>query len=164
MRSGHDVIRLDLADDKTARAVLALQRAAYAVEAALIGSDGIPALTETLDQLRGRDESWLGVFDPLGLSGALAWCELDDGTVEISGLVVAPRAFRQGIGTSLLDALDEAFPDRRMVVSTGSANAPAMGLYRRRGFSPIREREAAPGLLVTELERHAGAPARGETS
>lgn len=156
MRSGLDVVPLDLADDRTARSVLALQRAAYAVEAALIGSDGIPALTESLEQLRGRDESWLGLFDSLGLSGALAWCELDDGTVEICGLVVAPRAFRQGIGTSLLDALDEAFPGRPMVVSTGSANAPAIGLYRRRGFSPVREREAAPGLFVTELERQAG--------
>ncbi len=42
-----------------------------------------------------------------------------------------------------------------MVVSTGSANEPALALYRRRGFRPIREREAAPGLRVTELARPA---------
>jgi ribosomal protein S18 acetylase RimI-like enzyme len=40
-----------------------------------------------------------------------------------------------------------------MIVSTGSANEPAITLYRRRGFQPVRQREAAPGLFVTELER-----------
>lgn len=145
--------RLDLSNDETARALLALQREAYAVEAALIGSDGIPALTETLDGLRRAGESWLGAFDLPGLSGAIAWRELDDGTVDICRLVVAPRAFRQGIASSLLDALDQTFPARPMVVSTGSANEPAIALYRRRGFSPVCDREAAPGLFVTELER-----------
>ena len=153
MTSTHDVRRLDLSDDETAPAVLALQRAAYAVEAALIGSDGIPALAETLDQLRIAGESWLGSFDAAGLNGAVAWRVLADGTVDICRLVVAPRAFRRGVASSLLDALDEVLPARSMIVSTGSRNQPALALYRRRGFSPIGEREAAPGLLVTELER-----------
>jgi hypothetical protein len=42
----------DLDDDATARQVLALQREAYAVEAALIGSDGIPVMTEAFEELR----------------------------------------------------------------------------------------------------------------
>ena len=35
-----------------ARAVLDLQRESYAIEAALIGDDRIPQLTETLEELR----------------------------------------------------------------------------------------------------------------
>jgi hypothetical protein len=42
---------LDLGDDEAATAVLALQRPAYAVEASTIGSDGIPALTGTVEDL-----------------------------------------------------------------------------------------------------------------
>jgi ribosomal protein S18 acetylase RimI-like enzyme len=153
--SGHAIRPLDLSDDETARAVLALQRAAYAVEAELIGSDGIPALTETLERLRAAGESWLGALDAETgrLAGAGAWRELDDGTVDIGRLVVAPEAFRRGIATALLNALDSAFPGRSMVVSTGRTNEPAIALYRRRGFRPVRDREAAPGLWITELER-----------
>ena len=151
---GHRPATLDLAaDDGLARDVLRLQRAAYAVEAARIGSDGIPALTETLEALRDAGEAWLGCHDRAGLVGAVAWQVLDDGTVDICRLVVAPRAFRVGVATALLDDLDGRYPGRRMVVSTGSANEPALGLYRRRGFVAVREREAAPGLMVTELVR-----------
>lgn len=140
-------------DDAIARDVLALQRAAYAVEAALIGSDGIPALTETLEHLRGAGETWLGAFDAAGLCGAIAWQQLDDDTIDICRLVVAPRAFRGGVATALLDELDRRHPAAPMIVSTGSANAPALELYRRRGFREVRQREAAPGLMVTELAR-----------
>jgi ribosomal protein S18 acetylase RimI-like enzyme len=149
-----ELLPVDL-DDEIARDVLALQRAAYAVEAALIGSDGIPALTETLDQLREAGETWLGCLDAEGLSGAVAWQRLDDGTIDICRLVVAPRAFRGGVATALLDELDRRHPGLPMIVSTGTANEPALNLYRRRGFGQVRQREAAPGLLVTELARPA---------
>ena len=43
--------RLDLSDPDTLRRLWDLQRASYAVEAELIGFDGIPALHESLDDL-----------------------------------------------------------------------------------------------------------------
>ena len=49
-----DPSRLDPADPAVAQALVALQRAAYAVEAGLIGSDAIPALRETADSWRPR--------------------------------------------------------------------------------------------------------------
>jgi ribosomal protein S18 acetylase RimI-like enzyme len=146
-------VPLDLADDATAREVLAIQRDAYTVEAALIGSDAIPALTETLDELRAAPEDWLGVADDDGLAGAVSWRELGDGTVDIHRLVVAPRAFRRGVASALLDELDRRFPNRPMVVSTGRANEPALRLYARRGFTVLREREVVPGLVIAELGR-----------
>ena len=151
----NQTVALDLADEAIARSVLDLQRAAYAVEAALIGSDGIPQLTETIDELRAADESWLGVSDAHGLAGAVSWREQPDGTVDIHRLVVAPRAFRRGVATTLLDALDGRYPDRPMVVSTGRDNAPARELYRRRGFVLLGEREVVAGLWIAELGRPA---------
>ena len=144
---------LDLDDESVARSVLALQRESYAVEAGLIGSDGIPQLTETLEELRAAGLEWLGVFDDTGLSGAVCWAVLPEGTVDIHRLVVAPRAFRRGVASALLDALDGRYPDRPMLVSTGRENQPARELYRRRGFTVVRDREPIPGLWVTELER-----------
>jgi len=149
-------VLLDLADEAIARSVLALQREAYAVEAELIGSDGIPQLTETLERLQAAGLDWLGTFDEDGLTGAVSWKVLDDGTIDIHRLIVAPRAFRRGIATGLLDALDARFAGRTALVSTGRDNGPARELYRRRGFTVVREREAIPGLWVTELERRGG--------
>jgi ribosomal protein S18 acetylase RimI-like enzyme len=150
---------LDLADESIAQSVLALQRQSYAVEAALIGSDDIPQLTETLEELRAAELDWLGTFDAAGLAGAVSWKLLDDGTVDIHRLVVAPRAFRRGVASALLDALDARFPGRATLVSTGRDNGPALELYRRRGFTVAREREAIPGLWIAELSR--GRPAGG---
>jgi ribosomal protein S18 acetylase RimI-like enzyme len=150
-------VLLDLADESVARSVLALQRESYAVEAALIGSDDIPQLTETLEELRAAGLDWLGTVDETGLTGALSWKILDDGTVDIHRLVVAPRAFRRGVASALLDELDARFPGRPTLVSTGRGNQPALELYQRRGFTIARQREAIPGLWVTELER--GRPA-----
>ena len=150
-------VPLDLADEPIARSVLVLQRESYAVEAALIGSDGIPQLIETIEELRTAGLDWLGTFDETGLIGAVSWKLLDDGTLDIHRLVVAPRAFRRGVASALLDALDARFPGHATLVSTGRDNGPARELYRRRGFRLVREREAAPGLWIAELSR--GRPA-----
>lgn len=127
--------RLDLSDEAIAESVLALQRESYAIEAALIADERIPMLTESLEGLRAAGLEWLGAFDPDGLAGAVSWMVLADDTVDIHRLVVAPRAFRRGVATALLDALDVA--------------------YRRRGFTLVREHEVTPGLFVAELGRAA---------
>ncbi|MET1074423.1 MAG: GNAT family N-acetyltransferase [Umezawaea sp.] len=142
--------RLDLSDDDTLRALWELQRAAYAVEARLIGFDGIPPLHETPDELRACGESFLGTE---GLTGAVSWERLEDGTLDICRLVVHPSAHRTGIACALLDALDTLEPSDRTVVSTGTANLPAMELYRRRGFVPTGTRQLAPGVTMTMLAR-----------
>jgi ribosomal protein S18 acetylase RimI-like enzyme len=149
-----DVVPLDLADGRTAGDVLALQRASYAVEAALIRFDGIPPLTETLEALvaSARDETFLGCYDGDRLLGVVSYRRLPDDTVDICRLAVAPAAFRRGAGTSLLGAVLDAAGPARVVVSTGSANAPALALYRRGGFRVVGTTTIAPGVTTTQLE------------
>ena len=65
--------RLDLSEPDTLRRLWDLQRASYAVEAKLIGFDGIPALHESLEELRDCEESFLGLDDETGLAGAVSW-------------------------------------------------------------------------------------------
>ncbi len=144
---------LDLSDPSTTQAVVELQRAAYAVEAELIGYDGIPPLHESAEDLQACHESFLGLYDGHVLLGAVSWQRLPDDTLDICRLVVAPRAHRRGLATLLLDALDQAVPARRTVVSTGTADLPARGLYEKRGFVPVDERDIAPGVTITLLER-----------
>lgn len=139
---------LDLSDDAVLRELWTVQRLAYAVEAELIGFDGIPPLHESLDELRACDETFLGLYDEEGLAGAVSY-RLDGSTVDICRLVVHPRAHRRGIASKLLDAV----PGGPQTVSTGTKNEPALALYRKRGFIEIGTREVAPGVTITDLSR-----------
>ncbi|MCX5379393.1 GNAT family N-acetyltransferase [Streptomyces sp. NBC_00091] len=154
---------LDLTDDATAAAVHRVGRAAYAVEAQLIGFDGIPALGESLERMRARRLRWLGAVAEGGaVAGFLAWEETEDG-VSIDRLCVDPARFRRGIGSLLVrHALTELFPDRPVGVTTGADNTPAVTLYERHGFTRGADFSPVPGLRMASFTlRRAGAPAPG---
>ena len=127
--------------------LLAVQREAYLVEAALIGTDRIPALRDTLESLAAAGPTWHGCRDDEGLLGAVA-TTVAGGTVDIDRLVVAPRAFRRGVGTALV-AHVLALAGGPVTVSTGRANTPARTLYECVGFVVTGEAEVQPGLWVT---------------
>ena len=147
------VIPLDLTDDATLAQLLALQRAGYAVEAELIGSRSLPPLTETPEQLRASGERFLGGLRTGRLVGAVSY-RREGTTVDIHRLVVHPAAFRRGVATGLLDALEarEATAER-WVVGTGAANAPARALYERRGFRHVEQRIVPGGVEWVRMER-----------
>ncbi|MFJ7588650.1 GNAT family N-acetyltransferase [Streptomyces sp. NPDC097617] len=147
---------LDLTDDATATAVHRIGRAAYGVEAALIGFDGIPALGESLADLRSTDLNWVGAFSGSGeLAGFLAWEE--GARISIDRLCVDPGWFRRGVGSLLLrHALAEVFPGRAVRVTTGAANAPAVTLYERVGFTRGPDFSPVPGLTMASFGRAAG--------
>jgi len=150
---GGAIRRLDLGDRADAEALLRVQRAAYAVEAELIGFAGIPALRETAADLAACRETVLGRFADGRLVAALGYERTGD-VLELCRLVVDPGAFRAGHASALLDAVDAAEPGvASTTVSTGSANEPALRLYARRGFRVVGHREVAPGVDVTLLRR-----------
>lgn len=139
-------------DPQLAAELLALQRAAYAVEAELLGSDRIPPLHEGLDELRAVPLRWLGAVDGSGLVGAVAWSVAPEG-IDLARLVIAPRAFRRGLGRRLVAAVqDRAAPGERVTVATGRVNAPARRLYEGLGFVAVQHREVEPGLWITRHE------------
>lgn len=136
--------------------LLGVQRAAYAVEAGLIGFDGIPQLREDLDGLMASGECWLGRFVGDLLVGAVAYELPDDETVEITRLVVDPAYSRQGHGWALLDHLDVLEPRAVALVSTGTKNTPAVALYEGRGFEELERVEVAPGVEISRFRRLRG--------
>jgi ribosomal protein S18 acetylase RimI-like enzyme len=144
--------RLDLSDPAVAERLLTIQHAAYAVEAELIGFDGIPPLQEDLAGLMASTEHWLGRYDGAVLVGAVAYVLTDD-SVDISRLIVDPAYARRGHGRALLDHLDQLEPRQVSLVSTGSANTPAITLYKSRGYTEIGQVEVAPGVYVTQFRR-----------
>ena len=148
-----ELVRLDLADTDMAAQLLELQRRAYRVEADLVGSDDIPPLRETLEELVGSGEIFLGAQEDGVVVGAISW-KLLDRTLDIHRLVVDPTQFRSGIGASLVRAALEAEPTAvRAIVQTGAANDPARRLYVGEGFEQVDEIEAAPGLRVARFRK-----------
>ncbi|GLY21995.1 GNAT family N-acetyltransferase [Micromonospora sp. NBRC 101691] len=159
-------------DEAVARALLRIQRAAYAVEATLIGDDRIPTLHESLDDLQRAPLRWLGAVVAGGgsvagpteaassrapepadrLVGAVAWTE-EATTLDIDRLVVDPVAHRRGIGRALVDAVLTRAGDRTVVVATGRANRPARALYESFGFAALGDAEPVPGLWITRYAR-----------
>jgi ribosomal protein S18 acetylase RimI-like enzyme len=145
------VARLDLTDDGVTARILDLQRRAYAVEAGLIGSDDIPPLRETLDELRECGETFAGALVDGRLVGAVSWRLVGD-TLDIHRLVVDPDWFRRGVGSTLVRAALAAAPSaERAIVQTGAQNGPATALYAAEGFEQLDEIEVAPGLRVARF-------------
>jgi GNAT superfamily N-acetyltransferase len=146
---------VDRAGAAICRALLDLQRSAYAVEAALVGSDAIPPLHETLEELQAADETFLGAWLEDALVGAVSW-RIDEGVLDIHRLVVSPALHRRGVGRALVREALRLHPGLPAVVQTGAANLPARRLYETEGFAGVDEIEPVPGLRVVRLARPAG--------
>lgn len=144
------VHELPIWEDGVAARIVEIQRAAYAVEAALMGFDGIPPLHETVADVRGlTDLTWLGASDGGTLVGIIAWRQ-DGDLLDVDRLAVDPSHARRGYGRRLLEALPEC---SRTVVSTGAANTPGRALYEGLGFVCTAESEIAPGVRLAHYER-----------
>jgi GNAT superfamily N-acetyltransferase len=142
-----------------ARQLLEVQRAAYFVEAELIGSRAIPALHEDLEALQRSDETFYGYWANECLVGAISYKKASE-LLDIHRLVVHPTSFRRGIGKALVQFVEQAEEDvERVIVSTGTKNLPARQLYTRLGFVEIGEKEVIPGLFITHFEKKSGSKA-----
>ncbi|MDW3220065.1 MAG: GNAT family N-acetyltransferase [Acidimicrobiales bacterium] len=142
--------RIDPADDQLTDRIVEIQRAAYTVEAELIGFDRIPVLQETAADVRHqRGLTWLGAFVDDALAGVIAWTQ-DGDTVDIDRLAIDPAFARRGLGRGLVRAVPAA---RETTVSTGAANAPAVALYVGEGFTRGEDTELAPGVFMAHFRR-----------
>ena len=141
--------RLDLSDPAIAAQVLAIQRAAYAQEAELVGYDAIPPLHETLDELRSQPLEWLGAIEDGVLAGAMAITG-EGRRCDIDRLVVDPPRQRRGIGRRLVGAVTHHVV---VTVSTARDNTPAVRLYESLGFRRVGETEVEPGFWTVQFER-----------
>lgn len=140
----------DISDVGIARRVVEIQRAAYAVEAGLIGFDGIPQLHESVEDVRRRvDLEWSGAWDAGTLAGIIAWSGTD-GQVDIDRLAIDPTFGRRGHGRRLVESV---IGRGITVVQTGEANWPARRLYESLGFVLESTTEIGPGVVIVGMKR-----------
>ena len=132
--------------------MLAVQRAAYAIEAELIGYPRLPPLHETLEGLQATpEELWL--CEEGGELCGVVGLEQHADELVIARLFVAPPEFRRGIGSALVAQALARADGRRVRVGTGARNLPALALYERFGFRRLDEGQPAPSVGYIELVR-----------
>jgi GNAT superfamily N-acetyltransferase len=150
--------RLSMKSNEEVLELLTLQLASYRVEAELIGFDGIPPLRDGIQSLRDAKETFIGCYNDVEgkeeLAGAVSYTR-NGSVVEICRMIVYPKHFRKGIASSLLRfLLDEQIRKgvSRFIVSTGTANLPAVSLYASFGFLERRVITIAPNITLTSFE------------
>ncbi|TCN22260.1 ADP-ribose pyrophosphatase YjhB (NUDIX family) [Mesobacillus foraminis] len=148
-----DIREINIQESLSAALVFELQWASYKKEAELIGTDEIPPLLESFEQLKACGELFLGYFDRGELAGAVSYKVIEN-QIDIHRVMVHPEHFRKGIARSLIEhlAIKEGNASE-MLVATGAANTPAVKLYQRLGFTYAGETIAGQNLQIAHFRK-----------
>lgn len=131
--------------------VLDLQRKSYKIEAELIGTDEIPPLKETFEELQNCGETFIGCYIEGRLAGAISF-KIEGEVIDIHRMMVHPDFFRRGIARKLLCQLEQ-YGCSQMIVSTGAANTPAVKLYEKLGFERQHNSVVGDGLVIAHFKK-----------
>ena len=155
---------LDIAPvtDADAGELLTLQRAAFVTEAQLYDDPRLPALVESLTELRaglGHGPA-LKATEAGRIVGSVR-ARVADGVLHVGRLVVAPDQQGRGIGRALLAAVEQAAgPDvRRAALFTGHRSAGNLRLYTRAGYVEERRERVDDDLTLVHLAKPLAPPA-----
>lgn len=136
----------------------ALQMAAYAQEAALLGARYFPPLERTVQDIQSGCETYLAALEHSTLIGVLG-LEQDSGVLHIASLVVAPASQRQGVARALMLAVLAQHGTQTITVQTGARNLPALALYTQFDFIETKRWRVGPEPLELVKLRRTGTSA-----
>lgn len=149
---------IGLARVREAEQILKLQYLCFQGEAALYEDYGLAPLTQTLQDLLEEYDTHIILVARLGheVVGSVRG-RVVGATCEISRLIVHPRLQRSGLGTRLVQALEEAVPDVLWYeLFTGHRSEHNLRLYRRLGYRELRTEEVSSALRLIYLRKAAG--------
>ena len=125
--------------------ILELQKKAFAPVAADAGMD-IPPMVQTYESIAGEYETGCFLKYALGgrIVGSVRGYLNDTNVCQVCRLIVDPDCQNKGIGTILMGALEEAFPDCEgyaLFTGAGHYNKKAIALYTKLGYRLSSEKE-----------------------
>ncbi|OGO77965.1 MAG: hypothetical protein A2Y23_04445 [Clostridiales bacterium GWB2_37_7] len=142
---------LDNKDMETAKEIVKLQKASYIIEAELINFMQIPPLLEDPEDIISSQETYYGYYVGQDLAGIISY-NIENDVLDICKVAVHPDFFKRGIATQLLKRMDEK-GIKKIIVSTGAKNSPAIRLYTSLGFTKTQESEVVKGLFIAHFEK-----------
>jgi len=149
------MIHISIATAADAAEILALQHLAYESEARLYNDWSIAPMVQTLESLIAEIQvaTVLKATDGVAIVGSVR-ATLAEEICLIGRLMVAPDHQGQGIGTALLGAIEEMFPQARAFeLFTGSRSEGNIRLYVRCGYAVIGTRPASDAITLTVLRK-----------
>lgn len=149
-------IDIELADRDDLADILELQKLAYVQEAEIYDDFSIPPLLQTLEEIRHecRSKTVFKATDQNGrIVGSVRAQRVGD-TCRISRLIVHPDNQRQGLGSSLIRSVEEAFANAsRFELFTGRQSVGNIQFYERLGYLAYRTEELSENVTLVFLHK-----------
>ena len=140
---------------RDAEAILKLQYFCYQTEAALYDDYTIAPLTQSLSDFLLEYDTHCILVARRGeeIVGSVRG-HLREETCHIGRLMVHPRLQGHGLGTKLMCAIEEHFHSAtRYELFTGHQSEGNLHLYRKLGYTPLREEIVSPQVRLVFLEK-----------
>jgi phosphoribosylanthranilate isomerase/ribosomal protein S18 acetylase RimI-like enzyme len=148
-------LQIEPARREDAAEILSLQKSAYRSEAELYRDFSIPPLKQTLAEIEAEfaTQRILKAASGGRIIGSVRG-ELRGGTCHIGKLIVHPEWQNRGIGSRLLCAIEERFPEaERFELFTGDRSVRNLHLYRKMGYTECRRQPLSDRIALVYLEK-----------
>ena len=143
--------------------ILAVQKRAFASEAERYGDPNLPPLRETLDEIREQLATHVvlkAVWD-CQIVGSVRG-HLEAGSCHVTRLAVRPDVQGRGIGSLLVGALEEQFPNAEsFVLFTGHKSHRTIALYERLGYRVTHSTVESDRVTLVHMAKHSGSERPG---
>ena len=142
-----DDVRINLISPEHVGELLTVRRAAFVTEAQRYGDPNLPALTQTLSELREdlvrKDVVTIGAWQGPRLIGSIR-VELEDDRALLSRMAVVPDRQGAGVGTQLLLSVLEYLPEatKEVWVFTGQDSKYNLSMVDEEGFKDAHDQSA----------------------
>ena len=131
------------------RTILELQYLAYQDEAKLLDDFEIPELVETEEEIEEEflNGTILKAVDDLGIIIGSIRAKEEDNTIKVSKLIVHPDHRHHGIGTQLLEELENRFPNKKFEIFASDIIKQNLKFYTHRGYTEFKQEELRPNVM-----------------
>jgi ribosomal protein S18 acetylase RimI-like enzyme len=148
-------VKIEKAKREDLNEVLELQYLAYQSEAALFGTNDIPPLRQTLDEVVKEYNvgTILKMVDENGIIIGSVRAKENNDTVYIGKLMVHPDYRGNGFGTKLLSEIEHLFPNKRYELFTSTRSVDNIRLYQKSGYKIFSERIENDELTFVYMEK-----------
>jgi ribosomal protein S18 acetylase RimI-like enzyme len=148
-------VKIEKAKREDLNEILELQYLAYQSEAALFGTNDIPPLRQTLDEVVEEYNvgTILKMVDENGIIIGSVRAKENNDTVYIGKLMVHPDYRGNGFGTKLLSEIEHLFPNKRYELFTSTRSVDNIRLYQKSGYKIFSERIENDELTFVYMEK-----------
>lgn len=135
--------------------ILNLQKLSYIQEAQIYNDNNIPPLNQTLSEITidFKSKLFIKAVEANTIVGSVRAFEQNH-TCYIERLIVHPDYQNKGIGTSLLNEIENRFSNaNRFELFTGSKSEKNLYLYRKLGYKDFKEEKLSESVNLKYLEK-----------